>query len=278
MTDVTDRYARLDKLVAESNELLERGIKDLVHADGRRIAAVCVLFSGGKDSTVLAHLMRKRADCAVHINTGIGIEQTRQFVRDTCRDWDLPLIEEHPPVPYRDLVIERGFPGPAHHWKMYTRLKERALEQVRSALVKHPYKERVVFLAGRRRDESLRRFNAPENGRKGSIVWISPIVNWTALDLNTYRLVNPDVPTNEVSDLIHMSGECLCGAFAKPRELDEVGLWFPEVKAHIEALQDDVRAAGHPEEICQWGWGAYRVRRRSKVGLMCSSCAGEDDG
>lgn len=91
---------------------------------------------------------------------------------------------------------------------------------------------------------------------------------WTELDLNTYRALH-DVPRNPVADLIHMSGECLCGAFAKPGELDEIGYWFPETKAEIEALEVEVRAAGHREAICKWGHGQGSP---SKAGPLCSSC------
>jgi len=269
-----ERVSRLDDLIAEAGQILETAIETHVYADRRTVAAICCLFSGGNDSTVLTHLFRNRADYAVHINTGIGIEQTRQYVRDTCIAFGLPLIEEHPPPgsTYREIVLDRGFPGPAHHWKMYTRLKERGLEKVRTRLVPNPYRQRVVFLAGRRRDESHRRAAVPEQGRKRSMVWVSPLVNWTKLDINTYRLLH-DLPRNEVSDLLHMSGECLCGAFAKKGELDEIGDWFPDVRKQIEELQEEVRAAGHLEQRCQWGWGAYRDGGpRSKSGLMCSTC------
>lgn len=240
---------------------------------GHRIAGICLLFSGGNDSTTLAHLFKDVADCAVHINTGIGIERTRQFVRETCEDWGLPLIEERPPSgsTYEELVVERGFPGPAQHWKMYQRLKERGLRQVRRRFVVNPRKERVLFLAGRRRDESKRRQNVVAHERVGSTVWASPFVNWTNADLNAYRAVN-DVPRNEVADLIHMSGECLCGAFAKKEELDEIGFWFPDVRADIDALEAKVKEAGIPEPRCHWGWGATKHIKPSKTGAMCSSC------
>ncbi len=111
--------------------------------------------------------------------------------------------------------------------------------------------------------------------REGSIVWVSPLVNWTALDLNTYRIMHPDVPRNEVSDLLHMSGECLCGSFAHSNELDEIALWFPEVAAEIRALEVEVLATGRfPEYRCRWGWGGDRetLRRSRRSGRLCSSC------
>lgn len=265
------RERRVSELIDESRHILTDAIRTHVTDDARSVAAVCALFSGGNDSTALTHLFKDRADYAVHINTGIGIEKTREFVRQTCKTWDLPLIEKSPPPgsTYEELVIAQGFPGPAHHWKMYQRLKERALRNVRRQLVKNPRRERVVFLAGRRRDESRRRQDIPTVEREGSVVWVSPLANWTSLDLNTYRRLN-NLPRNEVSDLIHMSGECLCGAFAKPDELDEIGYWFPDVKTEINELEKRVHAAG--QERCQWGWGAYRDRSASKSGPLCSSC------
>lgn len=267
------RRERVLDLVAQSHRILRDAIGE--HLDGHDLAGVVLLYSGGNDSTTLAHMLRDVATHAAHANTGIGIEDTRQFVRDTCADWGLPLIEKHPPVSYRDLLLEhakgapRGFPGPAMHWLMYTRLKERCLDQVRAELVENGRKQRVVFLAGRRREESARRTRIVLHERRKSIIWVSPIANWTKLDLNTYRQMF-DVPHNPVTDRIHMSGECLCGAFAKPNELEEIRFWYPDVAAQIDALAAEVRAAGVPEPRCHWGHGSGRPSER--VGMLCSSC------
>ena len=78
------RASRLDDLIAESNEIIDRA---LTFAGGWEITAVAGLFSGGNDSTVLAHLIRDRVTCYVHANTQAGAEPTRQFVRDTCAAW-----------------------------------------------------------------------------------------------------------------------------------------------------------------------------------------------
>ena len=287
----SQRERRVGRLVVQSRQMLLDAVRQHVTDDGRKVAATVVLFSGGNDSTTLAHLFRREVDYAAHANTTIGIEETRDFVRNTCEEWGLPLIERKPPQEsdhYRSLVLERGFskkgerlggfPGPAMHFKMFARLKERALEQIQRELVTNPRKERVVFVAGRRRDESARRNAIPAMERKGSRVYVSPLVNWTKADLNTYRLVAGDVPTNRVSDLIHMSGECLCGSFAHPGEREEVGYWFPEFLAEIEELErlladrDDI-----PEHRKTWGWGADPAKKAldgkaSRTGILCSSC------
>lgn len=274
--DKDARRARVEQLLIESHGLLEQAIDEHVRGPGKELMAVCILYSGGNDSTTLAHIFKSRADYAIHANTTIGIEQTRQFVRDTCAGWGLPLLEFVPPAgsTYRELVLDQGFPGPGMHYKMYQRLKERCLHAARRQLVSNGRKQRVVFLAGRRRTESARRANVPEMSREGSIVWCSPLVNWTKTDMNTYREMMGDVPRNEVSDLIHMSGECLCGAFAKLGELEEIGMWFPEVAEEIRELEREVTATGKfSEKKCQWGWGAgTRITEDMKSGPLCTSC------
>lgn len=272
-----ERVARVRDLMDESRRIYEAACDALIVDAGKDYLGTALLFSGGNDSTTLAHLARPYVDLAIHANTGIGIEKTREFVRDVCRDWGIPLWERHPPVTYRELVLEQGFPGPGQHYKMFQRLKERAILSVRADLVSYSRRERLVYLAGRRRDESDRRATIPLWEREGAIVWVSPLAYWTKMDLNTYRLMF-DVPRNETADLIHMSGECLCGAFAKKDELAQIGMFYPGTAAEIRALEAEVFTA-RPDlgERCAWGWGAYRKDRgrlaaAQPVGSMCSSC------
>lgn len=239
-----------------------------------------MLFSGGNDSTATAHMFKDRATHAGHAHTTIGLEATRQFVRDTCATWGLPLLERKPPRiedHYRSLVLNRGwskpgkngepaqplggFPGPALHWKMWNRLKQRALEQIQRELVTNGRRERVVYVSGRRRSESQRRSKIPENGRTGSIIWVSPLVNWTKLDLNTYRLATGDVPRNPVADTLHLSGECLCGSFSSPGERAQIEHFYPDDYA-VELIRELETELQKPEydhiPIWRktWGWGA----------------------
>lgn len=246
---------------------------ELANSDGRRLVATAILFSGGNDSTTVAHMFRGIANVAVHANTGIGIEQTRQYVRDTCQSWNIPLIEKGPKPnrSYRELVLGeamaqardgsglrplwKGFPsskGPSHN-VMFNKLKQDAIDAAKRELVSNPRKERIIFVGGIRRAESARRKKRTWLDRNGSAVNVSPIINWSKLDMNEYRRRNPDVPRNEVSDLIHMSGECLCGAFAHPGELDEIAFWFPDVADEIRQLEREAKERGI--ERCRWGGG-----------------------
>jgi 3'-phosphoadenosine 5'-phosphosulfate sulfotransferase (PAPS reductase)/FAD synthetase len=268
------REQRVEELIEESNALLSEAL-DI--ESSKRVAGIVGLFSGGNDSTVLCHLMLPRITHLAHANTTIGIEQTREYVRQTSQAWGRQLLEFKPPREedwYRSLVLSHGFPGPGHHYKMFQRLKDRGIQEVRRTLVKKPREERVFYLAGRRRMESKRRANVVEFERIGSAVWVSPLVNWTKLDMNTYRLMAGDVPTNAVSDLLHMSGECLCGSFAHPGELEEIEQWFPEVVAEIKSLEAEIADRSDiAEERKHWGWGsAQKPSPAQKVGQMCSSC------
>lgn len=282
----SQREQRVRELMGLSHWIVDRALEK--YFVKHRVAAMAVMYSGGNDSTTLAHIFKDRADLALHANTGIGVEQTRQFVRDTCATWGLPLMETSPREKdsYRTFVLEYGFPGPAQHYRMFQRLKERCLEQARSEVVKKPYQERILFLAGRRRSESARRATITTWDRKRSMCYASPLTLWTKPDLNTYRLMAGDVPVNMVSDLIHMSGECLCGSFAEKNELEMIAAWFPEIRAQIEELEtliadrDDI-----PEHRKTWGWGAYRrdlqamkQQGRFRTGAMCTSCAGRATG
>ena len=265
---------------------------------------IVALFSGGNDSTLLFHLLRERVTLAALINTGIRIPDTARYVRDVAVAWNVELAEPEPPDSYRDLVCGRvrnktgptagqvtwqGFPGPAGHYLMYQRLKERALEALRRSLVGPRGKSgQVVYLAGMRWSESQRRFrNAEEIEPWGAVVWCSPIVHWTDGHIAEYKeryrchlahehadhmLCKPDsLPLNEVTKHLHMSGDCLCGAYATEGEIHGLELFYPEVAAEIHDIEDEARACGVPEPRCIWGWGAGR-ERPGKAGRLCSAC------
>lgn len=268
----------LDDKIEDAQRILREAVT--AHLDGHELVGRVVLFSGGNDSTTLTHLLRftlpeeLRATAAGHANTTIGVERTRQFVRDTCAAWGLPLIEKYPPKTFTELVRESGCPGPAQHFKAYQRLKERPLRLIRKQLVTNGRRQRVMFIAGRRRAESARRTSIVEHEREGSVIWASPLANWTKADLDEYRTLH-DVPRNPIADELGMSGECLCGAFAEPGEYERIAAVDPEAAEQIVAAEHAAREAGIDEQRCRWGWGAYRddpEAQPSKVGRLCSSC------
>lgn len=257
------------------------------------------MFSGGYDSLVCAHIVASSGmmDAAVHINTGIGIPKTREYVRETCASYGWTLKEyravdyvrgDGTPDPqiYEKLVLEFGFPGPPHHQKMFDRLKGRALNQaVRDH--KTDIKDRIMLCTGVRRDESQRRMGIKDPvDREGAKVWVNPILNWTKQDCRQY-MDRHRLPLNEVVELLCMSGECLCGAFARPGELEKIESCYPEVAAEIRAIEEKVDFP--------WGWEEGQPRWYKKFNrgesflpgvepsamsesMLCHDCKAKNEG
>jgi hypothetical protein len=95
---------------------------------------------------------------------------------------------------------------------------------------------------------------------------------WTKADLSTYRAQHPDCPRNPVSANLHMSGECLCGCYAHPGELDEIGFFYPEFVEWLHDLERRVRERGSaPPDRCLWG--RYREDEvDNSTGIACGNC------
>lgn len=82
-----------------------------------RPSRLFALLSGGYDSLCCTHVAARHPlfSGVLHINTGIGIEQTRHFVRDTCKTYNWPLVEYRSPIRYEEIIFAGGFPGPPLH-------------------------------------------------------------------------------------------------------------------------------------------------------------------
>jgi len=249
-------------------------------ADEHDAVGVYALFSGGDDSLANALLTSRaqRFRACVHLDTGIGIPETQEFVRETCRDQGWPLLVYRAKdcgQDYDALARQHGFPGPAAHFRMYIRLKERPLEAFVRSQKRHRH-DRLVLSTGARRIESERRMGHVQPIRRDGVkLWVNPIHDWTkaqCIDLIAAR----GARRNPVVELLHMSGECLCGCFAKPQELNEIGLWFPHVKARIDALEEEIRAAGL--KACRWGMrppsshGHAGRDSAGRISELCQQC------
>lgn len=293
----------LDEAIVKAHALVDEALD---HCNPEH---VLLAYSGGEDSVILAHLMRERSDAIVHVNTGIAIPDTLRHVRAVTGAWKRELIEASPDCTYEDLILGnvlnkegpsagepawKGFPGPAAHDKMYQRLKERALDGVRRMLVGRRGRKRgrggeIVQMAGMRWAESKRRFrNASEFDPDGATTWVSPLVWWTGGHMKEYRaryrcqlvhdhadnrLCTPGaLPLNEVTQHLHMSGDCLCGAFAKEGEIHGLELFYPDMAGRLHELEARALAKGDiPPQRCKWGWGTG-LEVPSASGRMCARC------
>ena len=228
-------------------------------------SGVYCLLSGGDDSmaaalTVCDHPAFKGC---VHLDTGIGVWDTddrksiaRRHVEHVCKDrgWPLFVFEaaqntngkgDPDPQVYKDIVLSHGFPGSNEigHRNMFNRLKERPLRMFMRST-----NGNVLLVAGCRSSESTRRMgNTKTIDKQGRQIWCNPLKEWTKADC--LDCINrAGIPRNPCSETICKSGECMCGAFAYPGELDEVALFYPDFAAWLRDLERQVFER-HP-----WGW------------------------
>lgn len=239
-----------------------------------RIIKSYALFSGGNDSLASTHYaMEHGADEVLHINTGIGVPETREFVRETCKRMGWPLREEYPPDwTYRDMVLRRGFPGPGGHRFAYSWLKERAIRKVVREAKARRF-DRVRLITGVRRTESARRMGYVEpEFRTGAQVWTAPMFQLAKFQVIEYIEAH-GLKRNPVTSVLGMSGECLCGAFAQPNEIVTIERHFPRVAQQIHELEIEAKSAG---KHCVWGTRPPREKNLNQYEIpfmpLCSGC------
>ena len=254
---------------------------------------VLLLFSGGHDSLVSAHicsviLENLNIDFTVyHGDTTIGIKETQDYVKQVCTSfgWNLvirkaPKVQDH----YESIVANHGFPGAtkSSHQLMYRRLKERALRHY----VTHECKssafarENVLLLTGVRAVESRIRMGYTETTTKeNSRIWCNPIFYMTNEEQKEYMRTH-DLPRNPVKDKICISGECLCGSWGTNEELAEIRHYYPDAAKEIDRLDKISTEKGFP-----WGWGSgpnewykhhpkgqYELFGENEPMFMCIGC------
>ncbi len=239
------------------DEIIQEGIKNY------NPVKIVLMFSGGHDSLCSTHLAATYLDSigvdymVYHGNTGIGIKETREYVyRVVCQfGWKFYEGRPKPGQTYRDIVSKHGFPGPTSesHRIMYIRLKEKPLRHFVTHVCKSAPKKRenVLLLTGIRRTESKIRMGYKSVYTKDmSRVWASPIFYWTDENISNYMDFH-NLPRNPVKDKICISGECLCGAYAKKSQLAEIKAAYPEAANEIQELHELAIKNGHP-----WGWAS----------------------
>lgn len=224
------------------------------------------LVSGGKDSLSCAAWLEEQEMLArcVALDTGIAVPGWLDFVRATCAKRHWPLEVYRTPVLYDDLVRKYGFPGPGRHWVMVAALKGRGVRQFKKV---HPG---ACLASGVRKMESSRRMRTVGewNTLEGVRVW-NPIWEWTEAQTWDYFRAQGFDRAPAYSTL-GISGDCLCGAFARPDERDLLRVAYPSVDARLLGLETEIVRHG---DKARWGWGATFKRRKGAPSPACVECA-----
>lgn len=253
-----------------------------------KLDGIVGLFSGGHHSLVATHVASQHPlfKGAIHINTGTGIPETTHFVVNTCdaQKWELWIGK--PATTYEMLIVKMGFPGPSQHPTIYRMLKERPLKEVLKS-VRKIHGKNIGMITGAMASESNRRMGHGQIIRKDGVgVWINPLWDWNPLDIARYMKEN-NLPRNPVKDAMHISGECLCGCFARSEEMRQLEIWYPETAKKIKARQELVKKVHElglnsiPYNQQQWGHGSNATRgmkaipdEQMELLPMCWFCEG----
>lgn len=256
--------------IEESLEILKTAIKLY---NPVKCWALC---SGGNDSLCSSHIAMKSGLCdgVVSINTTIGIQETRDHLTMVASYFGWPLRWLTPPKSYLWICEKFGMPGPGFHHVAYRRLKERCLDQlVRESKQNRRY--RVLLITGCRKLESTRRMGtASAIQNKGVRIWVAPIVNWDETLKVSYQIDN-GIARNPVTAKLGISGECLCGAFAKPGERKKICEHYPDAELQIKAAEEAARNNSKP---AKWGVKPRKVKSGGFFNLdLCQQCERKND-
>jgi len=245
------------------------------------------MFSGGYDSLVATHYAMEQLDCdaVLHIDTGTGIDENREFVEFVCDWFGWPLEIVTPNKTLDEFAEEFGFPkAPAHSW-IYRYLKEHPL----SSFVTDLECDKPSFYTGVRKHESSRRMENVSSETQemwgGRWFWEAPIADFTTEDLVAY-IVEHGLPRNPVAETIGRSGECFCGAYAdRFSELLTLKDHYPEQYQWIMETEEEVQEEiGTDEDHCYWGTSGMSSDDLQELMdgedaesdmLMCVDCEGE---
>lgn len=280
-------------------ELLTRALRVISDSINAGAHVLAPMFSSGHDSLCAVYAASRHSlfDGRVyHIRTGIGANASYQFAQDVAKEYGWTLLTFQSKSTYEHFIRERGFPGPGMHQWAYVRLKERC---VRMICNQHTYdkpiksgrnrgglrqaKLNVALITGCRKHESERRMgtveplkigeSSPKTGKVSNRYryWVAPCHDWTTEDQMAF-MDGFDLPRNPVKlTPIGMSGECFCGAFAKPGELDMIRRYVPDVAAEIDRLTVIAKECGKHAN-----WGTRPDRQKgivvAQTGPLCNSC------
>lgn len=239
---------------------------------GLSIPKMYALVSGGKDSLTTAQVLHEagKLEACVALETGISTPDWKEFVSKVCADRGWPLEFYATDYTFEQFVLTYGFPGPSKHSWAMRYLKGRAIRAFRR---QHPY---GILASGVRADESVARAAStrPVGQWEGAPI-LAPIYDWTTEETWAYFLDRGFERAPAYSTL-QISGDCLCGAYAREDEPEAVKFWYPGIWKRFEALKEAVKSK-FPKR-CDWGCGwKNKAKPKSRdEAMVCVECAPRD--
>lgn len=238
----------MDQLLSRSREIIEQAIRDY------QPYAIVMMFSGGNDS-LTAYNVARALDVPLthflHGITGTGIPETTQFCRQIGEKSGLSYIEANAGKAFEKAVWKRGFYGRGIHAHklVYHLLKKIEFERTISRNIRQGKRGRnVLLINGVRWQESANRARVQDQPIRADVsnIWVNIVNDWSRLDCANFLA---DYPRNPVTELLHRSGECMCGTMQSQEERKEAAFWFPHWGKWLDELDRAIR------DKFGWGWG-----------------------
>lgn len=176
---------------------------------------------------------------------------------------------------YENYCKKYGFPHANLHNQVFRYLKKKAMVGfVKSLTSKN---EKVAFISGVRQKESKRRMkNAQLIGideDTNKLVWIAPIYYWSTAKAFGYVKEN-GYKLSDSYKTLHLSGDCLCGAYADRKETHLIKVFYPDTAKQI-AYIESIAQKDH-KGILHWGNGDSMTGTLKQKSLSehygCSEC------
>ena len=275
----------------EPNEIIDQALS-------QGITDFYVGYSGGKDSGIVLDIIAKNYPDnfrgVVFADTGIGTEATMDFVKSYCNEkkYSLFIISQNDMIrkkdtklgkkggkfnfSYTDIVLEHGFPKHGVHTTIMRKLKYMPMRYFILSRIEKG--ENPAVISGIRKFESQRRSKwATESIHKdGKMCFISPILYKQDDWVYRYFLEN-NIKRSPVYETLHISGDCLCGCFAKKDELKLLEMFHPDVFKKIKDLENEIKIKGTKEakKYSTWGNGGNTKDIESQTTMesfVCSDC------
>jgi len=274
----------------DPNEILDQAISE-------GITDFYVGYSGGKDSGIILDIVAENYQDnfrgVIFANTGIGTKATMDFVKSYCDEKKYPLfiVSQNDMIrkkdtnlgkkgekfnfSYTDIVLEHGFPKHGVHTTIMRKLKYMPMRYFILSRIEKG--ENPAVISGIRKFESQRRTKLNTHiWRDGRMCFISPILykhdDWV------YRyFVENNIKRSPVYETLHISGDCLCGCFAKKDELKLLEMFHPDVFKKIKDLENEIKIKGTKEakKYPTWGNGGNTKDIESQTTMesfVCSDC------
>lgn len=219
------------------------------------------LYSGGKDSTVATSVLDEAGMLrgVVTFDTGISAPGWLDFVIQSCKNRGWPLEIYKTPESYDELVMKYGFPGPGMHGTFMNYLKGRCVRLFKAA---HPGE---ALASGVRRGESQRRWrNTKEWSVLEGVPVYAPIYKFSTEE--TWKYFNDrGFIRSPAYEILCISGDCLCGAYATKGERDIIAAVYPEVHQRLCELE---KSKGE-----KWGARSCKSKRiGGNASPLCTDC------